>query len=184
MKHCGSRILKTERLVLRPFTRADAEDMYNHWAGDPLVSRYLTWAPHRNVEETRALLAQWEKEYSRPDHYSWAIVSGGVAVGSIAAVRLEEESGFVTLGYCLSRRLWGRGYMTEAVRAVCSFFFREAGASRITADYVAENVASGRVLEKCGFRREELLRGAWRLLSTGEEVDLVRCGLRREAFFS
>ncbi len=80
LNHSGSKILKTDRLTLRPFRASDAEDMFRNWAGDSEVTKFLTWTPHKNVDETRALLAAWEEEAQRPDVYHWAIECGGKRV--------------------------------------------------------------------------------------------------------
>ena len=54
--HKGAQVLHTERLTLRRFTVCDAEDMFNNWAGDENVTKYLTWSPHQSVEFTNQLL--------------------------------------------------------------------------------------------------------------------------------
>ena len=54
MKHLGSKVLTTERLVLRPFRADDAEAMFNNWASDPEVTKYLTWTPHKSAVGTAA----------------------------------------------------------------------------------------------------------------------------------
>ena len=73
MRHCGSKILKTERLTLRPFRVKDAEAMFENWAQDKEVTKYLTWTPHKSAEETRELLTLWEEESKSPNVYHWAI---------------------------------------------------------------------------------------------------------------
>ena len=93
MEHKGSKILKTQRLVLRPFSSADAEAMFANWAHDEEVTKYLTWTPHRSVEETRALLKVWEEESKRPDAYHWAITLKGEVIGDLALVAVHGEHG-------------------------------------------------------------------------------------------
>ena len=61
MKHCGTQPLETGRLLLRRLSIDDCEMMYNNWASDPEVTRYLRWAPHRSWAETAELLNEWEK---------------------------------------------------------------------------------------------------------------------------
>ncbi|MBQ5415093.1 MAG: GNAT family N-acetyltransferase, partial [Firmicutes bacterium] len=59
MDHKGTKTLNTDRLVLRQFTPDDAQAMFDNWAKDPEVTRFLTWQPHENAEITRSLLKQW-----------------------------------------------------------------------------------------------------------------------------
>ena len=59
MNKTGTQRLETQRLILRRFEIEDADDMYNNWASDPEVTRYLTWPVHSSVEVTRSLLTEW-----------------------------------------------------------------------------------------------------------------------------
>ena len=61
--HRGTQIIETERLILRRFRLEDAQAMYDRWASDPEVTRFLTWPPHASADSTRQLLALWEKGY-------------------------------------------------------------------------------------------------------------------------
>lgn len=63
MRHAGTQTIETERLLLRPLTPEDAPMMYANWANDPDVTRWLRWEPHKNVDETRELLAAWALLY-------------------------------------------------------------------------------------------------------------------------
>ena len=74
VKHKGTEMLETERLILRRFTIDDADDMFNNWANDPEVTKYLTWLPHGKVDITRNLLESWIKEYGDLENYNWTIV--------------------------------------------------------------------------------------------------------------
>ena len=105
----------------------------------------------------------------------------GEVAGDISVVAADMRSESAAVGYCLSRALWGKGVMTEALSRVVEYLFGEVGFYRIEAKHAVENAASGRVMEKCGFQKEGLLRAAYRLLGTGERVDLaVRAILRPE----
>ena len=134
MNHCGTRMLETDRLVLRPFVVGDAEAMFRNWASDPEVTKYLTWPAHANVDVTRALLKEWTAAYANPSYYQWAIVlkeNGESPIGGISAVNLNDDLSIVQIGYCLGRLWWHRGIMSEALKAVIDFFFDEVGANRI-----------------------------------------------------
>ena len=181
MKELGSKVLKTERLTLRPFRADDAEECYKNWMTDPAVTKYLTWTPHRDIAFTRQKLAGWEEEAKKPDNFNWAIVKEEEVIGSISVVSLDKRTDCADLGYCLCRRFWGQGIMTEALARVRDYLFAECGLFRLEARHAAENVGSGRVQEKCGFVYEGTARKAWKLTETGERCDLVfRAVLREE----
>ena len=63
MEHLGTRILETDRLILRPFTSEDTEAMYRNWASDPEVSKFLTWPAHTSPEVTSQVIDSWVQEY-------------------------------------------------------------------------------------------------------------------------
>ena len=145
MRHTGTQTIATERLTLRRFTIEDAENMYYNWASDPEVTKYLTWEPHRTVEESEQIISEWEKSYGKEDFYQWAIELNDMEqpIGSISVVHMEEEVDSVELGYCIGKSFWHQGYMSEAVEAVIRFLMAEAGAGRVWARHDPENEYSG-----------------------------------------
>ena len=160
MNHVGTKELKTERLILRPFTVADAEAMYCTWASDPDVTNFLTWPTHSDVTISRMVLESWEKEYRNPDYYQWAIVFEGKPIGSIAAVSISDLEDKVEVGYCIGKAWWHKGIVSEALAALISFFFETVGTNRIEAKHDANNPHSGGVMRKCGMTYEGTLRQA------------------------
>lgn len=145
-------ILETDRLILRPFEIDDAEDMYNGWANDPEVTKYLTWDTHKDIEVTKMLLNMWISEYEKPERLNFAIVlkSEEKLIGGIDVVGyLGGADGTPVIGYNLSRRYWGCGYMTEACKCLIGYLFSK-GYTDIRIDAMPENTASIRVIEKCG----------------------------------
>ena len=165
MQHKGTQQIETARLLLRPFLKEDAEDMFRNWAQDPEVTRFLTWPPHESPEVTRALLALWAKEAAEnPSCYQWAVELKelGRVIGSLSVVHADGETESVELGYCIGKAWWGRGLMTEAVRAVCAYLFEEVGVRRVTARHDVENPASGAVMRKAGMTKEGVLRQSGR----------------------
>ncbi len=151
------RIIRTERLVLRPPEPADADAIFRSYAQDPEVSRYLTWRPHRSLAETqkviRNAMAEWDGGTRFPWVIPWVItrVEDGAVIGMLGA-RIEGH--MAVIGYVLVRSAWGHGYMTEALRAVVEALWMVPAIFRIWAVCDVENVASARVLEKSGMLRE------------------------------
>ncbi len=162
--HCGTQTIETERLILRRFVMEDATAMFDRWANDERVTRYLTWAPHGNVRVTEQVLGDWIFEYHSPKSYQWAIVLKELddkPIGSIGVVHVESAVDGAEVGYCMSADHWGRGIMTEALKAVIDYLF-DAGFRRIQAIHDVENPASGAVMGKCGMEYEGTLRRAAR----------------------
>lgn len=183
MNHLGTKTLQTERLTLRPFTVEDAPAMFENWANDPAVTRFLTWTPHESAEVTRALLTLWEEESKSPETYNWGIVFEGKLIGNVSLLKVNTLHERAALGYCMGRKWWGRGIMTEAVRTVLRYCFEEVGFYRITGEHAARNLGSGRVMEKCGLRYEGTLR-EYCVLHSGEREDIVIRGITRADYFS
>lgn len=180
MQHKGTRILTTDRLILRPFRIEDASAMYNNWAGDPEVTKFLTWPPHASAEVTKALLTDWVSRYEDPAYYNWAITLKGndEPIGNISVVQIKDNVSEAHIGYCMSRALWRRGIMPEALSAVMDYLF-DVGFLRISAGHDVNNPASGRVMEKAGMKYEGCMRQAGR--DNQGIVDIIlRAALRDE----
>lgn len=163
MKHLGTKVLETERLILRPFTINDAEKMYENWASDDEVTKYLTWPTHENVAGTKGILETWIAKYKESDFYLWAITLkayGDDPIGSISVVWQEDDVEVVGIGYCLGQKWWKQGIMSEALNELIRFFFEEVGVNRIESHFDTNNPNSGKVMQKCGMKYEGTLREA------------------------
>ena len=154
LTHKGTVTLTTERLILRRFTEGDAQAMYDNWAADEKVPKFLAWNLHESVEFTRELLTQWVADYGNPECYHWVIGYEGTVIGSINLHAISNKSLRAELGYCVGSKWWNMGIMTEAARAVLSFAFSEVGMNKVCALHDTENVGSGRVMQKLGMIRE------------------------------
>lgn len=156
MNHQGTKVLETKRLILRPFAIDDAQAMYRNWAGDPLVTRYLTWPAHASADISRMLLADWTERYQQPDFYQWAIELKeiGEPIGSIAVVDIRQTVEEAVIGYCIGKQWWGKGIVAEAGKAVVSYLFEQVGFNRISATHDTENPNSGKVMQKIGMQYE------------------------------
>lgn len=164
MNHQGTRVIETERLILRPLCERDAEAAYRNWTGDARVTEYLTWPTHRDVHTTENLMRYWAEQYSKPDFYQWAIElrTLGEPVGTISVVDIKEELELMQLGYCIGSKWWRQGYTSEALAAILPYLFDVVGANRIEAVHDTANPNSGRVMKKCGLQYEGTLRQAGR----------------------
>lgn len=161
MNHCGTQCLETERLILRKFEVQDAGAMYQNWASDSQVTKFLTWPAHSSPEVSRQVIEDWVNSYGGDTFYQWAIVlksNGNQPIGSISAVDIKESTGMVHIGYCIGRDWWHQGITSEALEALIGFFFDVVGANRIECRHDPRNPNSGSVMKKCGMQYEGTLR--------------------------
>ena len=162
MKHTGTVLIQTERLILRPFRPEDAKLVYKNWASDPAVSEHLTWRAHQNEGVTRTVVNSWIKDCRKPHGYHWCITLKGSdePVGGIDVVSSDEHLASAELGYCLTRRLWGQGYTTEALIAVLEHLLGPVEYERVVARHDTGNPASGAVMIKAGMVFEGVMHRA------------------------
>ena len=162
LTHKGTQRIETSRLLLRPFTMDDAQAMFDNWASDTEVTKFMTWPAHGSVEVSRMVLADWVKSYENENYYQWAIEwkELGQPIGSISVVRQNARIEEAEIGYCIGKTWWHRGVTSEALKAVMAFLFRQVGFQRIAARHDPRNPHSGGVMKKCGMRYEGTLRAA------------------------
>ncbi|HEX2208361.1 MAG TPA: GNAT family N-acetyltransferase [Longimicrobium sp.] len=153
-------ILRTERLVLREFTATDWPAVFAY-ENDP---RYLRFYERDQVTERQcqALIYQfvlWQGEQPRSKaQLAITLAATGEVIGNVGVRRETADEPLADMGFELHPEHWGRGYATEAARAMVDWGFGEWGLERIHAHCVCENTASARVLERVGMRMEARLR--------------------------
>ncbi len=150
--------IETGRLVLREFTMDDYEAAHAY-ASDPRVVEYMSFGPNTPEDTNRFLERAIEKQRQSPrTGYTLALTIGGELIGGCGLTITDAKLGEGEIGYCMRPEHWGRGIGTEAAGALIGFGFRELGLHRIIAKCDPMNVASWRVMEKNGMRREGRLR--------------------------
>ena len=169
---------------LRRATPEDT-DLILGWRREPSARRYQ---PLRQLsaEELRELLAERAARALGPaveGELQWVIETPEGPAGWVTLVVTSREHGIGTVGYTVGERLRGRGFATAGLRALLPLAFAPEGAdlARLEAVAAVENVASCRVLERCGFRWEGVARGY--VVIGGERVDHARYGLLRTEWF-
>lgn len=163
LNHKGTQVIETKRLILRPFCALDAQAVYNNWASDPQVTRYLSWPYHAELAITQQVLDMWLEAYNERT-YHWAIVLKelGEPIGSITFHNMNQRDLRTEVGYCIGRPWWSAGLVTEALTAVLDFAFKEVGFNRIEAIHSKNNPASGAVMRKVGMSYEGHSRQVYR----------------------
>lgn len=143
-------MINTKRFYLRKFKITDAENMFNNWANDREVTKYLTWQPHKSVDASLEFI-KFLIDTNKTDLAICDRVSGEV-IGSIANVKENADFSACEIGYCLSRKYWNQGVMTEVLDAYLDDLFNNKNYLVVETEHMVENVASGAVMIKCGFR--------------------------------
>lgn len=158
MLDLGIKVIILKRIYLRKFNLKDANDLFE-FASNENVTRYLTWNPHKSIEETKAYLSNVATKYDQ-DTYRWAICSkeNNKLIGTIDVVRLNKEKEEAEIGYVLNEKYHNHGYMSEAFNGVIDYLFNEVNLKKIKACYQLGNIASKRVMEKCGLKKEHLIK--------------------------
>ncbi|MBX4264381.1 GNAT family N-acetyltransferase [Clostridium estertheticum] len=160
--HRGTRIIETNRLILRPFVVDDATNMFNNWSGDPEVAKHLSWQAHSDITDTKGIMQIWIDSYSSKRTYHWGVVckdNRNQVIGSIGAVAINDCLEQAEIGYCISKKYWNKGITSEALVSVIDYLF-SCGFMRISAYHDVLNPASGKVMQKCGMQFEGIFRNA------------------------
>jgi ribosomal-protein-alanine N-acetyltransferase len=146
--------IRTERLVIRPFTLDDVPRIHAALYSDPQAMRFIG-GPH-TVQRTGQGIASYIDHQERAGYSFWAVVeyATGLVIGEAGLYPLNGSGPDVELGYALGSRWWGRGYATEAGAGILAEAFDRLAVDRVVAVAKAENTASRHVLEKLGFHHE------------------------------
>ena len=150
--------LETARLRLRPFTEADAADLFQY-AKDPKVGLPAGWPPHKSLAESREII---RTVFVAPNTFAVVDRSTGNVIGSAGftgKTRPEFPAPNDELGYALNPNFWGRGLMPEAVSELLRYAFEDLTLAAVWCSHYADNPQSQRVIEKSGFsfQLEELV---------------------------
>jgi len=143
--------ITTERLVLAPYVSQDVEVIHDVLYGDPDAMRLIGGAVH--LAETRVRVERYIAHQQSAGYSLWAVrerATGAIA-GEAGLVAFGGQGPEVELGYAFGQAFWGRGYATEAGRAILDEAFGPLGLTRVVAVTKAENTGSQRVLAKLGF---------------------------------
>jgi ribosomal-protein-alanine N-acetyltransferase len=152
-------VLTTTRLRLRPFNDGDADALFAlHSRAE--VLRYWDAPPWSDPARAQRFLASCRQlaEEGTGARLAMDRVADGAFIGWCGLVSWNPDYRSASLGYCLDDAAWGRGYATEAARALLQWGFDTLDLNRVQAETDTRNLASARVLEKLGFLREGTLR--------------------------
>ena len=175
-------IAETERLLLRPVTLDDAEEMFEY-ASDRENTRY-TFPTNQSLEETKNNIAQF---YLANPLGRWGIElkSNGKFIGTIDLHKIVPALKRAAIGYIINKKYWNQGLTTEANRAVIELAFEKIGMNKLSALHDKDNPASGKVMEKSGMRfSHEEPYARMDNKETGRIVTRVHYVLTKEDYFA
>jgi ribosomal-protein-alanine N-acetyltransferase len=160
----------TERLHLRPLAPRDAEALFAIMS-DAETMRFWDWAPFRELETVRDVIASQLASMQAGEACYWAVCLRGTghAIGTCDLSEMDRHHGRAEVGFAFHRAYWGNGYALEAMAAITEYAFSGMALVRLGARLHAGNDASRRLLERLGFSYEGRLAGY-----------VVRDGVRRD----
>lgn len=156
----GSQTIETDRLILRQFTYEDAESMLRNWVGDDEIQSMYGEPSYKTIPEVNDLLDKYIRGYDRDTYFRWAVIlkENGECIGQAAYFLVDAHNHFGEIEYCIGKMYQGKGYATEATRALIDYGFDAINFNKVQICVRPANVASNKVIDKCGFTYEGTLR--------------------------
>ena len=156
--------IATKDLILKSIELSDAERMFNSYSQDIDVARYMSWPIPKHFNETldfvKSAVENWQTPSDCPDFVYSIFENKSKEFVGCCSIGPHGSNNYFNwgVGYNLAKKFWGRGYATQAVNAISNSIFDRPEIFRISALVDIENPASAKVLEKCGFKNEGILK--------------------------
>ncbi len=169
--------IETKRLLIRPLTLDDAEAMFQNWASDSRVTKYLTWDAHSDVDATKIIIKKWINDYLESSTINWGIEykENHTLIGTIGLVKVDKAFKECEIGYCMAYDYWNQGIMSEAVKELLKTLFTTFGFLKVYACHDARNLASGKVMKKAGMK---FISSSNRIIS--KNIQLINYALTKD----
>ena len=149
--------MESERLIFKKFSLVDLDDVFE-FGSDDETCKFVTWDKHKNILETEKVIT----DYFMKNKYCFAIVE---KISN--EFKANKQNNSLSFGYVLNKKFWNKGYMTETLNFMLDYAFNTLKVNRVCAAHIKENIASGKVMEKCGLEIEgifedvEFLKGRY-----------------------
>lgn len=185
MNNLGTKKLESQRLLLRKGTIDDANQIFNNYGKDSIVSKYVVWNRHESVKDAEKLMRKWRESYENKDSYKWLVVEKETdkVIGSLTAVRVNNDNKTIEVGFCFGSKWWNKGFATECLKRVIKFFFEEVGVETVYANHLSDNLASGRVMQKAGMKHDGTLRNRMIDKNTNTPMNLEAYSIIKKDYF-
>lgn len=169
MINLGTEKLESERLLLRKFKVSDAKEICEGYRNQ---DEFLYYANKQKigVSEQVKIFAEFQEKYKHLDFYNWAIVlkENNRIIGSVNFKLLDDDT--VRVNYAIDNRFTRNGYMTETLNAVVDFAINKLKVKRFEGGVAESNVASKRVLEKCGFVFDKIIENYFKFVDGEQDM--------------
>lgn len=173
MKESTRPLIKTERLILRPFILSDAKDIPDYTGGFTVADTTLDVSyPYKH-----GMAEQWVSLHRKKHHddelinYAITLNSDDTIIGSIGLIIIDQRSNIAELGYCVAKDFWNKGICTEAAIALVDYAFKHYCLNKIVAMHILGNPKSGRVMQKIGMRLDSTFKRHVTTLNVWEDVN-------------
>ena len=156
--------LFTERLSIQKLRYEEAEEIFYSYASKAEATRYMSWATHQSIEDTRSFLKYAVEGWETGTDYSYSIRLSNSArfIGSFGII---NENGKIQFGYILSPTQWGNGYATEVCKCMMDMLRNNRGVFRVQTFTDVDNTVSAKVLLKSGLVEEARLKNWYRFVN-------------------
>lgn len=154
--------LETQRLILRPFSMEDVEQVYRNWASQDEIYQFLPWSAHENIQKTKQVIQQWIENEDLKQRFYWCIVlkDSKECIGTVYFTDYDRDIKQIETGFCVGKAFWNKGYMAEALCASSEWMLTSCNLeiNQIVGTNDIDNPGSGRAMEKAGysFWKEEI----------------------------
>ena len=148
-------VIETKRLILRPLNKKDVEDL-KEWMPDPSMYTYWGKGPSK-AEKDPALLFEKKEKAAKSFHLGIALKESDKVIGDIWVYLIENDR-MASVAFRISKKHQGKGYASESLKGMTKFCFENTELKRLWTQVDVRNIASWKVLEKCGYTREGLIR--------------------------
>jgi len=149
--------IETSRTLLRKPILADAKKIFESYASNTEVTKYLSWKTHKTVLETHAFITTCLQDWQEGTAFHW-VIEEKTSKDLMGMVTVKHQGHKANFGYVLAKKHWGKGYMTEVAKEIVQLLSNEPSIIRIWAFCDTENSASCRVMEKAGLTKEGILK--------------------------
>lgn len=182
LTHIGTKQIETERLILRKFEYTDDESMLKHWISNPAIQAMYCEPIYTTKQEVKELLDKYINSYEKDDYYRWAIIlkETNECIGQIAYFLVDNNNHFAEIEYCIGSLFQRKGLATESAKAVIKYGLDKMNLHKVQICHKSINIASRRVVEKCGFVYEGTLRDFFYI--DGQYVDRLYYSILKDEF--
>jgi len=164
--------METERLIIRKVKEDDLDDIFYNWASDRITNEYLTFKCHETRDQTKKMMDFWlNKKESKGCDFVIELKDSNEVIGIISA-DCSYKYKCLEIGYSIGSKYFNKGYTSEACKEFIKDLFENYDCDIVEAVIPSKNIGSIKVAEKCGMKKEAVLKNRFKNKLTNEINDL------------